>query len=223
VIRIKPIEPPTIPAGGGTITNVAFQKQDPNRCSVFLNDAYAFGLHVDIVMRTGLKKGMNLSEEQCKELTDEDVYFKAMKRCMDYIAYRLRTAAEIDTRLRQLGVPDAIAERIRQKLNDLDLINDAEFARMFAESRVRSKGFGFIRIKQDLMQKGIPADMAEEALRLTYPEEDQMVQLEKQVELAGRKYRKETDERQRKQKMTQFLMRRGFNSDQIRKALKSAK
>jgi len=223
VIRIKPIELPTIPAGGGTISNVAFQKQDPNRCSVFLNDAYAFGLHVDIVMRKGLKKGMSLTEDECKELTDEDVYFKAMKRCMDFISYRLRTMTEIDTRLKQLGVPDPVSERIRLKLDELGLLNDVEYARMFAESRIRSKGYGFMRIKQDLMQKGIPADMAEDALRLTYPEKDQLVQLEKQLERAHRKYSKETDDRAREQKMMQFLMRRGFSADQIRNALRSSK
>jgi regulatory protein len=221
VIRIKPIELPTIPPNGGTITNISFQKQDTNRCSVFLDEEYAFGLHVDIVMQTGIKKGMMLTEEAAKELIDEDVYFKAMKRCLDFITNRPRTKKEIDTRLTQLGVPESVAERVCTRLDELGLINDTEFARLFSESRVRNKGFGFMRIKQELIHKGVAPELAEAAVKQAYPEEEQAKQLSVQLELAQRKYRKETDLRAKNHKITQHLMRRGFNSGQIMDVIRS--
>ncbi len=222
MIRIKPIEIPSIPASGGTITNIAFQKQDTNRCSVFLDETYAFGLHVDIVMQTGLKKGMVLTEEAAGELVNEDVYFKAMKRCLDYITNRPRTAKEIDTRLTQLGVAEPIAERIRVRLDELGLINDAEFARLFSESRVRSKGLGFIRIKQELIHKGVSPELAEAALKAAYPEDVQLQQLADQLVLAERKYRKEGDMKAKNHKITQHLIRRGFSSSHIQEAIRTA-
>lgn len=222
MIRIKPIEIPSIPSGGGTITNLAFQKQDSNRCSVFLDEEYAFGLHVDIVMQSDLKKGVFLSADAAADLVNEDVYFKAMKRCLDFITNRPRTAKEIDTRLTELGVVDAVAARVRKRLDELGFINDAEFARLFSESRVRSKGLGFFRIKQELIHKGVTPELADSALKAAYPEEEQQNQLSAQLVLAERKYRKETDPNAKKHKITQHLMRRGFSANQILDAIGSS-
>lgn len=222
MIRIKALELPTIPEGGGTISNIAFQKQDPNRCSVFLDEKYAFGLHVDLVMQRDLKKDLFLSEEQCRELTDQDLYYKAMKRCMDFIAYRPRSSAEIQTRLKQLGVAENIASRVEGRLTELNLVNDAEYARMFVESRVRSRGFGRFRIKQELIQKGIDAAVAEATLDKLYSDEDQQKQLAKLLAVAKRKYRNEADERAQNNKITAFLVRKGFDGSSIREQLKAA-
>ncbi len=221
MIRIKPIELPTIPPNGGTITSLAFQKQDPNRCSLFLDETYAFGLHIDIVMREDLKKDMHLSHDACQKLVDEDVYFKAMKRCLDYIQYRPRTRKEIQTRLTQLAVSEAISEQIVGKLDEMRLIDDSEFARMFVESRVRSKGFGATRIKQELIHKGVSAEIADIALKAGYPEGERESQLEQQIVMAERKYRKEADLRSREHKVIQFLIRRGFEAGAIRDAIRA--
>jgi len=213
---------PTIPNGGGTVTSLAFQKQDASRCSVFLDESYAFGLHIDIVMREGLKKDMRLSEDACTSLVEEDMYFKAMKRCLDYIQYRPRTKKEIQTRLTQLAVSETASEKVLTKLDEMSLIDDREFARMFVESRVRSKGFGTMRIKRELIHKGVPSDMADEALKMYYPQGEQESQLTQQVILALRKYRKESDQKKRDHKVIQFLMRRGFEPGAIKTELKSA-
>jgi len=222
VIRIKALELPKIPEGGGTISNLAFQKQDPNRCSVFLDETYAFGLHVDIVMQRDLKKGLFLSEQQCNELADEDLYFKAMKRCMDFIAYRPRSQSEIDSRLKQLGVSEEIAQRVAGRLVELNLVNDAEYARMFVESRIRSRGFGRFRIKQELIQKGIESSVADATLDKLYTAENEQSQLVKLIAAAKRKYRNETDQKVQTNKITSFLVRKGFDGHAIREQLKAS-
>jgi len=213
--RIKPIEIPDIPESGGTVTSISAQKKDANRCSIFLDGKYAFGIHVDVVLNKGTQKGMDLSAEQCAELIQEDLYFKGLKRCLDYINYRPRTRKEITSRLAQLGIPSDLADRICARLDDLGYINDQMFAEQWAASRFRSKGFGPVRIKQELIQKGIASSVADLTVQEAMPDSKIEAQLRNQVDLALRRYRKEDDPSVKKRKIIQFLGRRGYTSASI--------
>ena len=51
-----------------TITQITVQKKRKNRCSIFLDDEYAFGLDQDIVLQFGLKKGDQLAEQQIEKI-----------------------------------------------------------------------------------------------------------------------------------------------------------
>ncbi|MDE2996058.1 MAG: RecX family transcriptional regulator [Bacteroidota bacterium] len=217
--RIQPIELPDVPPKGGKVTAVQVQKKDPDRCSVFLNGSFAFGLHMNIVAEAGLRKGMQLDEAACRKLLEEDVYFKAYKRCLDYLAYRPRTGSEIRIRLRDLAVPEDIAGRIYARLADLGYLDDERFARQFAASRLRSKGFGPRRLEAELRRKGIDASTARAAIEEVCSPDDVESQLKEQLEKAQKKYRKEADGPTKTRKIMAFLARRGFSPGAIREAL----
>lgn len=216
---IQPIEMPEPPDGGGTVSAVQVQKKDQDRCSVFLGGKFAFGLHTNIVADKGLRKGLKLSEDECRELIREDVYYKAMKRCLDYIAYRPRTSQEIQKRLTALKVPDDVAQRIESRMDELGYVDDERFAMQWAASRQRSKGFGPRRLETELIQKGIPSALARKAVQEACSDDEMASQLRAQVAKARRKYRHEGDDRKRTQKMIGFLARRGFDISVIRDAI----
>ena len=213
--RVKPFEMPDIPENGGTVTSLSAQKKDANRCSIFLNGKYAFGVHMDVVLNQGTQKGMELSAEQCAELIQEDLYFKGLKRCLDFINYRPRTRKEITSRLEQLGIPTDLADRICARLDELGYIDDQMFAEQWSASRFRSKGFGPVKIKQELIQKGISVSIAEATVLDVMPESKIQAQLRNQLDLALRRYRKEADPSVKKRKIIQFLGRRGYPSASI--------
>ncbi|MDA0378623.1 MAG: RecX family transcriptional regulator [Bacteroidetes bacterium] len=218
--RIQPIEIPETPAEGGTVTAVQVQKKDPDRCSVFLDGAFAFGLHVNLVAEAGLRKSLHLDGPACRALVEEDRYFKAMKRCLDYLSYRPRTEREIRTRLGELAVPDAMADRVVDRLRDLMYLDDARFALQFAASRARSRGYGPRRIEAELRRKGIDAAVAREAVATECPPDELGEQLGQQLDKALHRYRSESDERKRERKIMAFLIRRGYDASVIRQAMR---
>ena len=61
-------DPADLDLADGTITRIVRQKKDPDRASVFLDDAFAFGLAVDLVIDAGLRKGMPLPAHRQREL-----------------------------------------------------------------------------------------------------------------------------------------------------------
>lgn len=217
--RIQPLELPEIPADGGTVSAVQVQKKDPDRCSVYLDGTFAFGLHMNLVAEAGLRKGMKLDAERCRALAEEDLYFKAMKRCLDYLSYRPRTSNEIRTRLRELAVPESVADRVFGRMEELGYLDDERFARQFAASRMRSKGYGPRRLEAEMRKKGIPAELAKRVIADVCPVEDVEEQLKDQLKRALRRYRHEKDEAARKRKIMAFLARRGYPHDAIRSAM----
>lgn len=216
---IKPIELPVIPESGGRISEIGVQKKDENRCSIHLDGKFAFGLHMNIVADAGLKKGIDLSHEECLALLQDDLYYKAYKRCLDYIAYRPRTRFEIQRRLKDLGVPEEIAKRIEDQLDSLGYLNDESFAEQWAASRFRSKGYGPARLQAELRTKGVDQDVARKAVEAICPPEKMEEQLAELVRKAQHRYRKEDDSGKKKQKVVAFMARRGFAISDILAAL----
>jgi regulatory protein len=219
---IQPIEMPEPPQGGGTVSAVQVQKKDQDRCSVFLNGKFAFGLHTNIVADKGLRKGLKLSEDDCRALIQEDVYYKAMKRCLDYLAYRPRTTQEIQQRLDALKITEAIASRVKERIDELGYVDDERFAMQWAASRQRSKGFGPRRLEMELIRKGIPSALARKAAQEACPDDEIASQLRDQVAKAQHKYRHEGNDHKRTQKMINFLARRGFDIGAIRDAIQQS-
>jgi len=207
---IKRLELPAIPTGGGTISEVSVQKKDLDRCSIYLDGKFAFGLHMGVVLEAGLRKGSQLSEADCLDLAEKDLYHKALKRCMDYIAYRPRSLHEIRTRLSDLNASQEIAAQIEARLKELGYVNDDDFARRWVESRVRSKGYGPKRLQNELRKKGIAADLARKVVDDACPADMVEVQLSQQMNQALKRYRNERDEQKKRQKIVGFLNRRGF-------------
>lgn len=215
--RIKPVERVEPPEGGGTITGLAWQRKDADRCSIHLDGTYAFGLHASIVTAEGLHKGKTLREEDCRRMLNEDRYYRVLKRIMQFVGYRPRSTKEITDRMRQLGADEGIASRILARLTEWNMVDDTDFAKRFAESRLRRHGPR--RVHMDLMQKGIPPEIAESVLADTVDPEAQSRKLDELVLLTLKRYRRETDAMIQEQKTIRFLMRRGYEAEAIRSAL----
>jgi regulatory protein len=75
-----------------------------------------------------------------------------------------RTRLQLERKLRERNVPDEIAESLLARFEDVGLVNDAEFARMWVRSRSQSKALGRAALRRELGDKGITGDLAEEAL-----------------------------------------------------------
>jgi hypothetical protein len=48
----------------GSVTRLVAQKKNPQRVSIFIDEAYAFGVHQDVMIRHALMKGTFLSTEE---------------------------------------------------------------------------------------------------------------------------------------------------------------
>ena len=204
------------PRAAGAVTRLAAQRNDPNRVSVFIDGAFAFGLHVDVLVEHGVAKGQTLTVEEQERLIAADRVRRAFTAALDYLSHRARTAHEVERRLLDRGYGEAAAAHTVERLRTLGYLDDDAFAREYVQARFRARGYGPRRIQADLRRRGVPAPLIEAALQ-EHLEEDAVLEAARRH--AAKRHRRlagEPDPRKRRQKLSAFLVRRGFSYDVAR-------
>ncbi len=213
------------------ITSVEPQKKNPKRFNIFLDGDFAFGADEDLVVEYRLITGKELNTDLVDELLFEAEVGKLMERMYSLFNIRQRTEKEVRTYLKNLSfkrkvkdkdeISDQAIESLIKKLKQKRLLNDAEFAKAWVESRRKTKQKGRIALRAELFQKGVDREIVEEALEID--EESEMHLAGKALEKYLEKLKGLPDFDKRK-KAYQFLMRRGFEygivSDVVEKMLK---
>lgn len=199
-----------------TITKLAAQKNDTSRASVFLGGDFAFGVHQDLVLKHGLHKGRTLSLEEQRTIEEEDAVMRAKAKAMRYVARRARTVAEVRRKLREKDHPEPAIDAAVARLKELGYLDDADYAREYVASRFHSKGYGPLRLRQELKRRGVDRHQIEDAMTLL---DDEAV-LEAARKHAHKRWPRlsgEDDPRRRRQKLAGYLRRRGFSYELIRR------
>lgn len=71
---------------------------------------------------------------------------------------------QLAVKLAERGIPDEVAADVLDRFEEIQLIDDAEFAHMWVRSRVASKSLARSALRRELADKGITAEHAEAAL-----------------------------------------------------------
>src|SRR5512143_443683 len=88
-----------------------------------------------------------------------------------YLTIRPRSRAEVEKKLREREFPQHIITSVIDHLLRLGYLNDEQFARQWAASRVRSRGFGRRRLEQELRVRGIDRDTIGSVLKGLFEED----------------------------------------------------
>jgi regulatory protein len=135
---------------------------------------------------------------------------------------RMRTVSQLKQLMRtKVEQGEAGASRIDAvvaKLKEYNFLDDAAFAATFTRLRQDNQSFGRRRVQQDLMQKGVPTDLATHALDTAY--EDVNEEALARQHLTRKRLKQPTNDKEAARVMRQ-LMRAGFSSGTIFKILKS--
>ncbi len=191
------------------ITALTAQKRHDDRVNVFLDGEFAFGLPLEYAVR--LRVGQELTAEEVAELQAQDVLAGAQADAMRLIALRPRSTAEIRRHLLRKRIAEPQAGQIVSRLQEIDLLNDEDFARYWVEQRETFKPRSHLALRQELLQKGVQQDIIERVLA----EVDELASAHRLAQQRALRWQHLPYE-EFCAKMMQFLQRRGFNYDIIR-------
>lgn len=125
-----------------------------------LSNKTSLTLSSEICFKEGISEDKELSDEELSSLKKEESLFLCRQAALNLLKYRPRSEMELRQRLlRKVFQPEAIDKTLNY-LRDLSLIDDGAFASLWADSRKTKRSRRLI--KQELMRKGIPRDMAEQ-------------------------------------------------------------
>jgi len=137
------------------------------------------------------------------------------KAAMDYLARREHSRFELTRKLRGKGFELDEISTVLDQLQQEHLLDDVRFTQAYAQSRV-NRGFGPVRINQELLERGIGNEMAEEIL--THWSDSWCELAAKQQQ---KKFKQTAGDYQERTKQARFLQYRGFTTEQIWKVLGS--
>src|SRR3954467_5404997 len=86
---------------------------------------------------------------------------RALKAALNALNARERTEAEVDAFLRRRGFADEVIGEVIRALREERLLDDAGYARRFAEDRRLLDRWGNDRIARDLARRGVDRGMGE--------------------------------------------------------------
>ena len=175
----------------------------------------SFPLYEKEAAKYRLTEGGTLTEQEWNEICSEILEKRAKRRAM-YILQRMeRTECQLRRKLQENGYPEEIVECAMDYVKSFHYVDDDRYACTYIRYHQSEKSR--LQIKMKLYERGVPSDLIEQALEDEYTgEEDRLIDrlLEK------KQYDADTMDQKEKQKIYQYLMRRGFRSDAIRQRMK---
>jgi len=201
------------------ITRIEIQKKNKNRYSVFLDEEFAFGIDQDVLLSHGLHKGIKLSQKQIDEIQFADRKKSAKDRALRFLSYRDRSEKELRDKLKGLDYDEMIISWVISELKRLQLIDDQNFAYLFSKNKIFTKPCGEYLLRRELKIKGISDRIIDETIKRIYAEKDQYGMA---YDVALKKYTKDKDKIDTiklKKRISDLLLRRGFNWEIVRDVL----
>ncbi|WP_017935202.1 regulatory protein RecX [Nocardioides sp. Iso805N] len=117
-----------------------------------------------------------LAAEPVDEVTsgpEADPESVARKILLDQLTGQARSRKELADKLAKKLVPEEIATRLLDRFEEVGLIDDAAFARLWIDSRQAGKGLARRALAQELRRKGIADEVAREALDAVDPSDEE--------------------------------------------------
>lgn len=205
------------------ISRITTQKKNKERYNVFLiennKEEFAFSVDETILIEYHLHKGLELDKATVNELMEKDTMQKAYNMVIHYLSYRMRTEKEIEDYLEKKEVSEIHIPPIMKKLTEKKFINDEEFANSFVRTRISTSEKGPGVIQKELLDKGVPKNIIEEAIhQYTYKE-----QYHKALKLLEKKSTQQTkhSHRERIQRLQNHLLQKGFTQEVVKDVVAS--
>jgi regulatory protein len=133
-------------------------------------------------------------------------------KCIALLARREYSFAELERKLLPLTEDEALVYKVLDWMVEYDYQSDERFANMFVRSRGVS-GYGPIRIRLELNQKGIKEYLIENAFEENINEVNWSDEVDRLIEKKSKNL--DFTDMKSRSKVMGYLQRRGFSLDQI--------
>ena len=163
-----------------------------------------------------IEENAAIEEQQYQKLLEDVVGKRAKKRALHLLEQMDRTERQLRDKLLANEYPQSCIDGAIEYVKGFHYLDDARYASNYV--RFSQEKMSRVCMKQKLMQKGIASSVIEEAIEEGYVA-DEMEQI--MALLRKRRFDPEEADEREFQRTYQYVMRRGFKSSDILKAMKS--
>ena len=184
------------------------------KLTIRLEEGLSFPIYEKEAAKSRMTEGGFLSDQDWNEICTEILEKRAKRRAL-YILQRMeRTEYQLRKKLQENGYPEEIVQCAIDYVKSFHYVDDYRYACTYIRYHQSDKSR--LQLKMKLYERGVASELIEQALEDEYSAaEEQLIDrlLEK------KHYDADIMDQKEKQKIYQYLMRRGFRSESIRRRM----
>lgn len=199
------------------ITKIEYQKKNKDRVSIYLDDNYAFGIDLNIMIKYSLAKNMELEDDFISEILKAEEEISAYNYAISVLSRNSKSEKQMMLKMQDKGYDQQFIESAIVKLKQQKYIDDEAYSEAFINNKINISKDGKRKIKEALYNKGIDKQIIDEKLQ-EITGEDEI----KRACLLGEKKLlaiKEEDIRKKRIKLANYLISKGFEYGTVKKAV----
>ena len=195
---------------------LSIKESKANKIHIYVDDEYRATVDSDYWYSEKYRNYKEINEEELTELLDAVSFRRAYNKGLDLLSRRPHGTKELIKKLCEKGHEKESAEKACDRLLELGLLNDEEFARILANELYERKGYGVKRIKQELAFRGIDREIAENAIESLDIDTQTRIIL-----VIEKKYKGKINDEKGRKRAIDGLLRLGYSYSDIKSALNS--
>lgn len=180
--------------------------------AVYIDGEYAMELDTRTLIENRFDVGSEIDDDALHDLIGLSNENRAKEKALWLISYRSHSKKELTDKIKRTYDEES-AEKAADRMEELGLIDDEDFARRYADKLIYGKRMSKRAAMRELTFKGIDRELAQEAL-----DEIEVDYTEQIFIILNKKYRNITDEKT-KRRAVAALQRLGYSWDDIKTAL----
>lgn len=190
----------------------AIEPRRKSLSAIYIDGEFALKLDTETVLSNHLKVGEEIDDDRLLELIKASDSRRAKEKALWLISYRDHSEGELRQKLSKDYGEEAVDSAV-ERLMELRLINDEDFAKKYAES-LSHKHMSQRQIQQKLRLKGIDKELSEDAVEnLNLDEKDEI------RALINKKYIRKLSDEADLRRTVAALQRRGFSYSDIKSVI----
>lgn len=198
-----------------TVTDVV--EVSKARYKISLDHEVAFVLYKGDLSVYKVQVGSEITEKQYREILDHVLDKRAKLRSLNLLKARPYTEHCLREKLREGFYPEEIIDRALAYVKQYGYVDDTVYCSDYIEYHRASESRR--RMQQKLQEKGIGRDLFDRVYD-SLPEDESESEMKQIERLLEKKHYSDSMDAKDKNKIVQFLLRRGYSFDMIRRSMK---
>lgn len=198
-----------------SVVIVSVEQLSKGTYRLHLDNGESWVLYSSEMRACALAEGTVLTRMQYEQIRRDVIGKRAKKRAMHLLERMDRTEAELRKKLLESEYPEDLAKDAIAYVKSFHYVDDARYADCYVRLRGEGKSRG--KLLAELQQKGVDRELASQVLSEYEGERDEPQMIRELMQ--RRHYDPQTASLQEQRRMYGYLMRRGFQSTDIFKAI----